>query len=64
MLQTKVAEVPEDVQSLAGRDVPVSALLYLSEDPGLDESASEEYRPHNSVKFSVEICQSIKKYTF
>lgn len=39
MFKTKVGEIPEDVQSLTGRDVPVSALLDLSEDPGLNESS-------------------------
>lgn len=42
VLQTKVGEIPEDVQAFTGRDVPVSALLYFGEDPGLDESTSEE----------------------
>lgn len=46
VLQAEVGEIFEDIQSLAGRDVPVSALLYLSEDPRLDESSSEESRTH------------------
>lgn len=46
MLHAKVGEILEDVQAFAGRDVPVSALLYFGEDPGLDESTSEEDQPH------------------
>lgn len=42
VFKTKVGEAPENVQSLTGRDVPVSALFYFSEDPGLNESSSEE----------------------
>lgn len=46
VLQAKVGEILENVQAFAGRDVPVSALLYFGEDPGLDESASEVDQPH------------------
>ncbi len=61
MLQAEVGEIPEDVQALTGRDVPVSALLYFSEDPRLKESASEENKNqtynnltfHSTVKFKL-----------
>lgn len=42
VLQTEIGKILEDVQTLTGWDVPVSVLLYFSEDPGLDESTSEE----------------------
>lgn len=42
VLQTEIGKILKDVQTLAGWDVPVSVLLYFGEDPGLDESTSEE----------------------
>lgn len=42
VFQTKISEIFEDVQSFTGGDVPVSALLYLSKDPGLDESTPRD----------------------
>lgn len=42
VLQAKVGEIPEDVQSLTGWDVPVPALLYFSKDPGLNEGTPAE----------------------
>lgn len=42
VLQAEIGEIPEDVQSLTGRDVPVSVLLYFSEDPGLNEGTPKE----------------------
>ena len=39
VLQSVVAEVPQHVQTLGRRDVPVATLLDLREDPGFDESA-------------------------
>lgn len=37
MLEAVVGEVAQDVQTLAGGNVPVSVLLNLSEEPRLDQ---------------------------
>lgn len=55
VLQAEVGEIPEDVQSLTGRDVPVSALLYFGEDPRLNESASEE---NKNQTYDSEMCST------
>lgn len=47
VLQTEIGKILEDVQTLAGWDVPVSVLLYFGEDPRLDESTSEEKKNNN-----------------
>lgn len=39
VLEAVVGEVPQDVQTLAGGNVPVSALLDLREEPRLDQCA-------------------------
>lgn len=52
MFQTKIGEISKDVQSLAGRYVPVFPFLYLSEDPGLNESTSTE-KGHQKQIFGI-----------
>lgn len=42
VLQAIVREVPQDVQALRRRDVPVSLLLDLREEPGLEQGATVE----------------------
>lgn len=42
MLQAIVREVPQDVQALRRRDVPVSLFLDLREEPGLEQGATVE----------------------
>lgn len=53
MFQTKISEVSEDVQSFTGRYVPVSPFLYLSENPGLNESTSVEKQHQKQIFFYI-----------
>lgn len=42
VLQSVVCEVPQDVQALRGRDVPVSLFFDLREQPGLKQGTTAE----------------------
>lgn len=63
MFQTKVGEISQDVQSFAGRNVPVSPFLYLSEDPRLNKSTSAE-KKHNYRRFYFTVVTHMLDFTY
>jgi hypothetical protein len=45
VLESKLAHIPDGVETLARADIPITTLLDLSEDPRLDEGATCDLKP-------------------